>query len=225
MLAFIVRWTPLWLVKRIQYLMLKIMKRLRMSDDRRPAIATARHAVEEFLLPNSFDLFNDIRFRQAAKFDQLSQSEHDRIFNELIVSAMTMALFGIARAEVLVKPGDYHFWRSVHDQLLKQFERALRDFGANQVHTKQYRELITLRYDEYEQLAKQAWDIWNTEEQEFQKLPPIGQEIASWVNAVAIGTADHIKRGKLNQKDKLPCLLRQWLFGLNERIGKFIKRL
>src|SRR3989344_2495702 len=199
MLSRIAKWTPLWLAKWIRYLMVKLMKRMRMPDDGRPIIAAAGHITEEFLLPSSFDLFNDAQFRQAAKFDQLPRSEHDRIFNELIVSAMIMALFGAALAEALIEPKDYHFWRSVHDQLIKQFEYTLREFHVDSKNARLYRDLIKLRQDEYERLGKNVWEIWGVEEREFQNLPAIGREIASWVNAVAIGTADHIKRGKLKK--------------------------
>ena len=221
----IARWTPLWLANWIRYLMLKIMKRTRMPDDNRTIIATAKHLIEEILLPSGFEVFKDKEFRQLTKFDQLPRLEQDRIFNELIVSSMLTAIFGSARAEEIVKPEDYHFWRAVHIELPRQFEYTLREFGSESKHVRLYRDLIKMRQEEYERLGEDVWKIWDEEETKFKNMPIIGREIVSWVHAVSIGTADHIKRGKLTQKDKLPRYLRWWLFDLNEQVGKFIKKL
>ncbi len=66
----------------IRYILLKIMKKLRPPDDKRPAIAAVDQLFDK-LMPSAFRVFRDSKFREVARFDKLDQVEHDRIFNEL----------------------------------------------------------------------------------------------------------------------------------------------
>lgn len=213
-------------IRPIRYLMLKIMKRFAQSDDGRPAIAVSNHLLEEMLLPASFDIFKDEKFRQLADFDKLPQAEHDRIFNELVAAAILLAFFGLEHSDEITKPEYFHFWRKVRDQLPKQFRRSLHQYGAASENIRQYDQLIELRYEEYNKLKNQALDVWNKEQPKgLESFPQFGRVVASWVEATAFGTADHIKRGKLKSKDPLISFIVREFFSLNERIGRFVRYL
>lgn len=222
---------PLFFILRpwansIRYLMLKIMKKLRPPGDDRPARAAASHLLEELVLPSGFRIFRDSKFRDLVKFNSLSVTEQDRIFNELETAGICLALFCLDFADALVKPEDYHFWREVKDRLPKEFEENLIKMGAEKENAHLYQNLISMRYLEYKDLTQEARDIWNSEEPRFRELQTeVAKHSIARVHAIAIGTAGHIRRGKFRKKDLLPRFLRSWLLYLNEDVGKFIKKL
>jgi len=222
---------PLFFILRpfanlIRYLMLKIMKKLRLPGDDRPARAAASHLLEELILPSGFRIFSDRGFRELAQFSTLPTTEQDRVFNELETAGICLALFCLDFADALVKPEDYHFWREVKDRLPKEFEENLIKMGAEKESAHLYQDLISMRYQEYEKTTQEAIDIWNSEEPRFRELQTeVAKHSAARVHAIAIGAADHIRRGKLKKVDRLPSFLISWLLYLNEDIGKFIKKL
>ena len=207
----------------IRYGALKIMKRLRQPDDKRPSIAAADHILDEFILPSVFHTFKETQFRELANFSKLPVAEHDRIFNELEVAGIYLGIFYIETAKSL--GNDFHFWRDVEEALPKQLQRKLMGFGVDGGNAKLMRELIEMRRKEYEELAEHVWSGSNQAQTEFKQMPPEMKRLASLLQATAIGTADHIRRGKLKEKDPLIRYINGWLLMLQRKIGKFVKKL
>jgi len=220
-LAFILR--PF--ARPIRYGTLKIMKKLRSLDDKRPAIAASDHILNEIVLPSVFCAFQDNKFRELAYFKKLPVSEHDRIFNELEVAGVCLAIFYLRAIKPLVKPDDYHFWQNAEEHLPKQLQKILMDYGADGSSAKLLKQLIDMRYEEYEELAKKVRDANDDKKTEFKTLPPEMKQVAAAVQATAIGTTDHIRRGKVKEKDPLIQYLIGWFLSLQKRIGKFVGNL
>lgn len=212
-------------VKIIRYAALKLMKRLRAPGDRRPAIAATDHLLDEMILPSVFSTFRESRFRELAYFRKLLVSEHDRIFNELEVAGMCLGIFYLGTAKYFMGPQDFHFWRDVEEYLPKQLQTKLISYGVDGGNAKLMRQLIEMRYKEYEKLAEHVWNASDIRETEFKNLRPELKRIASLVQGIAIGTTDHVRRGKLAEKDPLIQYLISWLLLLQRKIGKFVKRL
>ena len=82
-----------------------------------------------------------------------------------------------------------------------------------------------MRLKEYANLTQEVWNMWNEEEERFRDMPEGMKHATSRVDAISIGMADHIMRGKTDPSNKLTPCLRKWLHPLNEKIGKFIKNL
>ncbi|KKR21099.1 MAG: hypothetical protein UT50_C0013G0002 [Candidatus Moranbacteria bacterium GW2011_GWA2_39_41] len=205
-----------------RYLLLKIMKKLRQPDDERPAIAAAEHLLDK-LLPSAFATFQDAQFREIANFDKLSVAEHDRIFNELEVAAVSACLFCLDRRTYPIGFKDFHFWKEVCEKIPLSFEEKLLRYGANNENAQLFRELIKIRHEEYENISEKNIEWMEVElkdgESEYAK------ELMAYVQAIAVGTADHIRRGELKAGDELVRYLRRWLFALNIEVVKFIEKL
>jgi hypothetical protein len=212
-------------IKPIRYGALKIMKRLRPPDDKRPAIATADHILDEIILPSVFYTFQESKFRELARFNKLPTSEHDRIFNELEVAGVSLAIFYLGTIKPFTKPGDFHFWRDVEEFLPKQLQRKLISYGVDSSNAKLLRKLIEMRSKEYDLLAEQVWNASEDKEPEFKNLLPEMKRIASLLQGIAIGTTDHIRRGEIKEKDPLIQYLIKWLLSLQREISKFVKKL
>ncbi|MFC1612770.1 hypothetical protein ACFL23_00370 [Patescibacteria group bacterium] len=213
------------IIKGIQYLMLKIMKRLRQPDDNRPAIATAEHLLDNKLLPSAFSVFQDSQFRQATGFDKLAQVEQDRIFNELEVATMSLCLFCIEQRGAIVGNKDFHFWKEVSKKIPIQFEQKLLGHGVDKGNAKLFKDLIMIRHEEYEKIFDGSRDYFE-EQKDFKDISNKSAKNA-FVRAqsVTVGAVDHIRRGKLKQGDSLLRIIRNWLFPLDIEITKFIRKL
>jgi len=220
-------------VKAIRYGALKLMKAMNNSRDRRPAIATAGHILEEIVLPSVFKTFREEEFRDLAHFKKLPVSEHDRIFNELQVAGISVAEYALGEAKQYVKDGDFHFWSAVEEELPRQYQKILIGFGVDGSNAKLMRELVKMRQKEYDNLADQIWDadalltseVKKQIEKKFNSSAPEIKRLLSAVHAMAFGTVDHIRRGKMAEKDKLVNYLMVWLLQLRNKTAKFVKRL
>jgi|GEM_PF-3160580 len=208
----------------IRYGALKIMKKFRPPDDRRPVIATSDYILNEMVLPSVFYTFQEEKFRELARFKKLPVSEHDRIFNELEVAGICLAIFSL-RALKLARIEDYHFWQDTEEHLPKQFQRILIGYGVSSSNAKLMRELIDMRREEYESIAEQVWDVSTQYKPEFLSLPPEMKIFAARVQATAVGTTDHIRRGKIRKNDPLIKYLVSWLMHLYKKIRKFVNDL
>lgn len=210
------------MIKIVRYLLLKIMKKLRQPDDDRPVIAAADQLLDK-LLPSAFKVFRDSKFRKIVDFDKISQVEQDRIFNELEVAAISLCLFCLEQRESFMQFKDFHFWKEVLAKVPHVFEQRLLGFGVDQKNAQLFRDLIKIRHEEYFKISEgnRNWidnDLGGIKSE-------YAKEIMARVQAVTVGTADHIRRGKLEAGDALIRHLRDWLFPLNMEITNFIKRL
>ncbi|PIZ44544.1 hypothetical protein COY31_02405 [Candidatus Wolfebacteria bacterium CG_4_10_14_0_2_um_filter_39_18] len=208
----------------IRYGALKIMKRFRAPDDKRPVIAASDHILNEMVLPSVFRTFQENRFRELASFKKLPVSEHDRIFNELEVAGICLAIFYL-RAIKSAQPKDYHFWQDTEEHLPKQLQRTLMSYGVASSNAKLMRELIDIRREEYEKIAEHVWDASTHYKPEFRDLPPEMKIFAARVQAAAVCATDHIRRGKISENDPLIKYLVNWLMLLHKKIRKFVNNL
>lgn len=203
-------------IKMTRYGALKVMKRLRRPDDQRPMLAMADYMLDEKLFASVFRLFRDEKFHELARFRKLPVAEHDRIFNELMVSGICAALFCIDSMKHLAPPGEFHFWKKVEQAMPKQFQMKLVEFGVDGANAKLMRELITMRYEEYERIANKTLDLSIPRGREF-------VEVAT--RAMAVGTSSHIKCGKLlPDPDPLIIYLTHAFLDLQQSLINFVRR-
>lgn len=208
----------------IRYGALKIMKKFRQPDDRRPVIAASEHILNEMVLPSVFHTFQGERFRELARFKKLPVSEHDRIFNELEVAGVCWAIF-LLRALKPRRPEDYHFWQETEERLPKQLQNILMGYGVASSDAKLMAQLIDMRREEYEKIAGHVWEASSQDKSEFRDLPPLLKTLGASIQATAVGTVDHIRRGKIQEGDPLIKCLIEWLISLERKIEKFVRKL
>ncbi|MDO8469461.1 MAG: hypothetical protein Q7S84_00380 [bacterium] len=213
-------------IRFVGYLALKMMKRGWRPDDDQPPRAAASHIAETMAIEPGFSVFHNRTFRDVVKFDALSTTERDRMFNELVTAGMCLTLLCLDFADALVPPEAYHFWRGVRKLAPEEFESHLVGHGIAPSHAAGFRKLIGMRYEEYEELTREVEKVWDVEEPQFQSLPTVAaKRSVARVHAIAIGATDHIRRGKMKPRDPLVDFLRSWLLELNEDIGRFIRDL
>ncbi len=217
----------------IRYRMLKAMKSMGNSDDHRPHMAVARHVIEELVLPYVFQTFREAEFEQCAGFGKLPLAEKDRIFNELEVAGIIMGVYGVSVAKEQVKDGEFHFWSGVEQEYHRQLQYVLADFGVDSASAKMLRDLVLLRQKEYDDIAEQVWQagmlLGSDARVKLQELRGSAstdiKRVLSTAHAVAIGTAHHIRRGQLQEKDPMVMYLLNFNLTLQKKVARFVQKL
>ena len=155
---------------------------------------------------SAFQLFRDKQFRQLAGFEQLSQVEQDRIFNELVVASVVLIML-ILEAPDLRVAGEF---RGYLNDLIKKIPKAqvdyLRASGVEKKYLRDWKKLIKMRYEEYSkdkhEVRAAAMQIESTENGlDLSDLSKI--QVLVPVQAVAIGCHHHICRGATEGRDDL----------------------
>ena len=155
---------------------------------------------------SAYHLFQDRQFRRLADLERLSQTEQDRIFNELIVMFIVMIMLALEAPDLRI-PGDFRdYCAALNKNIPKAHIGELRRLGVESKHLKTWKKLIDMRYEEYARdrhdVRAAAMQIESSEKgldmdglSKIQMLVP--------VQAVAIGCHHHICRGQTEGRDDL----------------------
>jgi hypothetical protein len=154
----------------------------------------------------AFHLFKDKRFRKLADFDRLSQTEQDRIFNELVVANLVLIMLVFDAPDLQVADEYRDFLAGLNKRLPQAYVQSLRDLGIEAKYLQDWEKFIAMRYEEY---ARDRHDVRAAAMQLESKERSLNMETLSKiqmllpVEAVAIGCHHHICRGETAGKDNL----------------------
>lgn len=159
----------------------------------------------------AFQLFSDKKFRALTDFDLISKEEQDRIFNELVIAGLVIMMMTFEAPDLRMDEEMKQFLLTFKDSIGEGYILALKDLGIERKHLDLWRGLIKMRYEEYSkdkaEIRKAAMemedDLTITKLEDIQLLLPL--------NTVAIGTHNHICRGKTKGKDELFKYILKWL--------------
>jgi hypothetical protein len=154
----------------------------------------------------AFQLFRDKHFRQLAHFEQLSQTEQDRIFNELVVSFVVLIMLVLEAPDLRVARELQHYLGDLNKRMPKAHIENLRSMRVEPKHLKDWEKLLSMRYEEYARdrhaVRAAAMQIESAEKRlDLDDLSKIQMLVP--VQAVAIGCHDHICRGQTEGRDDL----------------------
>lgn len=164
---------------------------------------------------SAFRLFREKDFRVWLEFDELTQQEQDRIFNELMVTAGCLS---VLMTETLIKfhEDDFKdFLKQVAGKLTTIHQETIRSLGVEDHLVKMWDDLLNIRKNEY----MQDYNQYRSE------LPNV-EEDNPWILVTAVGGFDHITRGKGKPTDLVYRMILKWLGKLSFEInGIFISDL
>lgn len=165
--------------------------------------------ITEKIAHSSFKIFKDRKFRQLVDFDNLEQTEQDRIFNELVVTGLSLAILMFRTLAELTKDEASNYYSELQVETKSRYGNWLRELGVENEFTNLWKELIEMRCKEYQKNF-----------QDYQKQLPRPQESNPWIPVVAIGGYTHIRRGKTKQEDPLFLPIVRWVKELAITISK-----
>ena len=156
---------------------------------------------------SSFKLFRDKKFRQLAGFGQISQTEEDRIFNELVVASVVLIMLVLEAPDLRVAKEFKEYLTDLIKKIPKAHLDYLKESGVkSKKHLREWKKLIDLRYKEYARdkhdVRAAAMQIESSEKGlDLDDLSKIQMLVP--VQAVAIGCHHHICRGETDGQDDL----------------------
>lgn len=155
---------------------------------------------------SAFGLFRDKRFCRLAGFEQLSEAEQDRIFNELVVASVALIMLLLEAPDLRVAGEFQGYLAGLSKKIPGAYVDHLRTLGVGTNHLQDWEKLIALRYDEYARdrhdVRAAAMQIESSENSlDLDGLSKIQMLLP--VQAVSIGCHHHICRGKTDGQDDL----------------------
>ena len=180
-------------------------------------LSSATDGLVKVVGSTSFEMWKRKDFRLYIDFDNITQEEQDRIFNELQVSVL--GLFILHLEEALLDTTDLkkQVISAVHKDLIPAFLSLYNDLKIEKRFVDQWEELINLRLIEYKNDLK----IAIKESMKMQELKDEKHLRNVWarIQTVTINSLTHIRRGKVEEKDPLWGLLRKWFISLDIKLN------
>jgi len=155
---------------------------------------------------SAYELFRDKQFRRLAGFEQLSQTEHDRIFNELVVAFLVLTMLLLEAPDLRVARELQNYLAGLNKRIPKAYVDHLRTLGVESNHLRDWEKLIAMRYDEFARdkhdVRAAAMQIESSERSlDLNDLAKI--QLLVPVQAVAIGCHHHVCRSDTKGRDEL----------------------
>lgn len=171
----------------------------------------------------SFMLWEKKEFRGFIDFDNISQTEQDRIFNELEVSFLGLFYLYLDNLSSQLKAEEE---KKITDKLKSSlktgFVQMYRDLNIEEKYVKTWELLINMRFKEYQEDFKGLM----AEGKKMEKLKDEKFRLF-WARTqtITLDCLQHIRRGKLDQKDPLRKYLQDWVVNVDKIYSDTIKEL
>ena len=117
------------------------------------ADATAA-ALSQAAASAAFHLFKDKQFKKSAGFNRLSQTEQDRIFNELVVANLVLFMLVFEAPDLRVAEESRGYLGGVNKRIPQANVQNLRELGIESKYLRDWEKLIDMRYEEYAREGK-----------------------------------------------------------------------
>jgi len=181
------------------------MKKTKFESFDQMADATAA-ALVQAATRSAFQLFRDKQFHLLTGFEQLSQVEQDRIFNELVVACVVLIMLVLEAPDLRLADGFHGYLSDLNKRIPRAHVDQLRSLGVEAKHLRDWEKLISMRYEEYARdrhdVRAAAMQIESSEKAlDLDDLSKIQMLVP--VQTVAIGCHHHICRGKTEGRDDL----------------------
>lgn len=168
---------------------------------------------------SSFEFWQRKDFRLYVNFQNITQTEQDRIFNELEVTILGLFTLHLDYA-LLVTAKDYKVViQALQKEIVSGFLQLFLDTGVEQKFVKQWNMLIDMRFKEY----REDYATALKESLSMKEFKGEEELRVTWVRieTMTIDCLTHIRRGKVEEKDPLGGLIRKWLITLDTSLRPF----
>lgn len=180
--------------------------------------------IAQTISESSFKIWEEKNFREMIRFNNISRTEADRIFNELELTAL--GLYILHLDYVLLKTVDESkqiVFKGLQENIRKGFIEVFNDLGLEEMYLEQWRGLVDMRLREYRKdykiALKQIRSMQDFEDKEAIKI------IWARVETLTIDGLTHIRRGNVKEGDPLWRYLRKWLTEIDFSFSKITSTL
>lgn len=168
---------------------------------------------------------NDKDFQKILKYSKIDQTEQDRCFNELVVTAIGYTYYRLD--DELLPREMWDFAEMIKSAFPATYKQQLMGMGLAEEFTKQWLELMDMRLKEYgkdlEEMGPQLrLDMANDDDD---TSSPEVKQLTIRVSLLGTAGLQHLRRGKLDEKDPLRKYLRAWLIDFEKEIGPLMDKM
>ncbi|HSW48066.1 MAG TPA: hypothetical protein VLG67_03195 [Candidatus Saccharimonadales bacterium] len=184
-------------------------------------LAGASKNIAQLVASSAFEFWSRKDYRLYVDFDNLSQTEQDRMFNELEVSVLGLFILHFDQVLITVKDERKMVFSALRKDLAPAFVHLLADSGIEKEFTDQWRTLIDMRLKEYGDDFQTAFK----ESKKAKELDGSDNLRITWarIETITIDCLTHLRRGEVKEDDPLWKLLRKWLITLDAQLNPFTK--
>jgi hypothetical protein len=155
---------------------------------------------------SAYQLFSGREFRRLARFERLSQAEHDRIFNELVIAFLVLIMLLLEAPDLRVADHIHEYLTGLNKRISKAYLDQLTALGVESKHLADWEKLIGMRYEQYardkHEVRAAALQIESSKKRlDLDGLSKIQMLVP--VQAVAIGCHQHVCRNDSKGRDEL----------------------
>jgi len=180
-------------------------------------LAESSKGLAQYVASASFEFWQRKDFRLYVDFNNISQTEQDRIFNELEISLLGLYILHLEQASMSTKEEQRMVFNALLKDLTPAFLQVLANAGVEEKFINQWDYLINMRLKEYREdlnIALKESSSWEEFKKEKEFHP-------SWarIETITIDCLSHIRRGKVEKDDPLWKLLRKWLITEDARLN------
>ena len=168
--------------------------------------------ITEMIADESYHLFRDKKFRRLNNFEKIDQVEQDRIFNEIVVSGLALAVLmfeALAELNSENRKDLEQLFLNLKVETTSYYGNWLKEMGTEVEFADLWKGLIEMRCDEY-----------HKDRDEY--LKDIKIKANPWKHIVSIGGFRHITRGKGKAEDELFKIFIHWIDNISKQITKIL---
>ncbi len=168
---------------------------------------------------------NDKAFQRLLNYSSIDQTEQDRCFNELVVTAIGYAYY---RLDGDVQPRElWEFTEMIRQAFPEAYRSQLSAMDLASQFVDQWLQLLDLRLKEYgtdlEEMGPQlrldmANDDNDTSSAEVKQL-------TTRLSLLSTAALQHLRRGNRDEKDPLRKYLRSWLLGFEQVLSPLMQKM
>ena len=166
----------------------------------------------------AFEVWSRKDFRLFVNFHNISQTEQDRIFNELEVSILGLLILKFDDG-ILRKDKEFGLMLEYFEnKLIGGFLNLFRNLKLEEKYIKQWKTLIDMRLAEY----RKDYKIATKESKKVKEFDKNEESLKiSWarIETITIDCLTHIRRGNVEEKDPLWKFLRKWFINLESELS------
>lgn len=170
---------------------------------------------------SSFEFWKRKDFRLYVNFQSLSQTEQDRMFNELEVSVLGLFTLSLDYAISIAKVEYKKLLKTLQKEITYGFLQLFSDLGIEKKFLDQWDKLIEMRFKEY----REDFKIAMRESGSWDELKGDEEMRQTWarIETITIDCLTHVRRGDVKKDDPLWKLLRKWFISLEAQISQITK--
>lgn len=182
-------------------------------------LAGASHNIAQMIAGSAFEFWQRKDFRLYVNFGNISQTEQDRMFNELEVSLLGLFMLQFDNAVESVKEEEKKLvFKSFQKDLPSAFLQLFAENGVEKKYIDIWEKLIDMRLKEYREDQKSAIK----ESSKWKEFQGDREEIKiQWarIETITIDCLSHLRRGEVKKEDPLWKLLRKWFMNLDTELS------